>query len=122
MPKITVVGPQKPIQSEFCISYEISTIIAFSPFINSPEIDFEDQYDKAAPIDGADLDASMNRSIREQDELEGRIARAEWTSTNKDDRTKLELIVFNKKKQEKYIMRALKTIISILHRGFEKIK
>ena len=90
------------------------------------EIDFEDQYDKADPIDGADLDTSMNelnRSIREQDELEGRIARAEWTSTNKDERTKLEqLIVFNEKKQEEYIMRALKTIISILHRGFEKIK
>ena len=31
-------------------------------------------------------------------------------------------IVFNEKKQEEYIMRALKTIISILHKGFEKIK
>ena len=40
------------------------------------EIDFEDQYDKADPIDDADLDASMNelnRSIREQEELERRI-------------------------------------------------
>ena len=90
------------------------------------EIDFEDQYDKADPIDDADLDTSMtilNESIREQEELESRITRAEWTSTNKDQRTKLEQqIAFNKKKQELYIMRALKTIISILHRGFDKIR
>ena len=65
----------------------------------------------------------LNRSIREQEELERRITRAEWTSTNKDERTKLEQqIVFNEKKQGEYIMRASKTIISILHRGFEKIK
>ena len=90
------------------------------------EIDFEDQYDKADPIDDADLDASMtllNESIREQEELEKRICRAEWTSTNKDERTKLEQrIAFSKKKQGLYIMRALKTILSILHRGFDKIK
>ena len=52
------------------------------------EIDFEDQYDKADPIDDANLDESMNelnRSIREQEELEKRICRAEWTSTNKDE-------------------------------------
>ena len=51
------------------------------------EIDFEDQYDKADPIDDADLDESMtilNESIREQEELEKRITRAEWTLTNKD--------------------------------------
>ena len=57
------------------------------------EIDFEDQYDKADPIDAADLDASitlLNESIREQEELEKRIRRAEWTSMNKDERTKLE--------------------------------
>ena len=57
------------------------------------EIDFEDQYNKADPIDDADLDTSMtilNESIREQEELEKRIHRAEWTSTNKDERTKLE--------------------------------
>ena len=55
--------------------------------------------------------------------MESRITRAEWTSTNKDERTKLEQqIAFNKKKQELYIMRASKTIISILHRGFDKIK
>ena len=90
------------------------------------EIDFEDQYDKADPIDDADLDESMNelnRSIREQEELERRILRSEWKSTNKDERTKLEQqIVFNEKKQGKYIMRTSKTILSILHRGFDKIK
>ena len=90
------------------------------------EIDFEDQYDKVDPIDDANLDESineLNESILEQEELESRITRAEWTSTNKDQRTKLEQqIAFNKKKQELYIMRALKTIISILHRGFDKIK
>ena len=61
--------------------------------------------------------------MREQEELESRITRGEWTSTNKDQRMKLEQqIVFNEKKQELYIMRASKTIISILHRGFDKIK
>ena len=82
------------------------------------EIDFEDQYDKADPIDDADLDTSMtllNESIREQEELEKRICRAEWTSMNlKDERTKLEQwIAFNEKKQGLYIMRASKTILSI---------
>ena len=46
------------------------------------EIDFEDQYDKADPIDDANLDESMNeqnRSIREQEKLERRITRSEWT-------------------------------------------
>ena len=90
------------------------------------EIDFEDQYDKADPIDDADPDTSMtilNESIQEQEELEKRIHRAEWTSTNKDERTKLEQrIAFNEKKQGLYIMRASKTILSILHRGFDKIK
>ena len=90
------------------------------------EIDFEDEYDKADPIDDADLDTSMNelnKSIQEQEELEKRISRAEWTSTNKDERTKLEQqIAFNEKKQGEYIMRASKTIISILHRGFNKVK
>ena len=90
------------------------------------EIDFEDQYDKVDPIDDANLDESineLNKSIQEQEELERRFRRAEWTSTNEDERTKLEQqIVFNKKKQVEYIMRASKTIISILHRGFGKIK
>ena len=52
------------------------------------EIDFEDQYDKADPIDDANLDElinELNESIREQEELENRIHRAEWTSTNKDE-------------------------------------
>ena len=90
------------------------------------EIDFEDQYDKVYPIDDADLDASMtllNESIQEQEELEKRIHRAEWKSTNKDEQTKLEQrIAFNEKKQELYIMRDSKTIISISHRSFDKIK
>ena len=76
------------------------------------EIDSEDQYDKADPIDDANLNESineLNELIREQEELESRIRRAEWTSTNKDERTKLEQqIVFNKKKQGEYIMRASK--------------
>ena len=90
------------------------------------EIDFEDQYDKADPTDDANLDESineLNRSIREQEELERRIRRSEWKSTNKDERTKLEQqIAFNEKKQGLYIMRASKTILSILHRGFDKMK
>ena len=90
------------------------------------EIDFEDQYNKVDPIDDANLDESineLNESIREQEELEKRIRRAEWTSTNKDGQTKLEQqAVFNEKKQGLYIMRASKTIISILHRGSDKIK
>ena len=52
------------------------------------EIDFEDQYDKADPIDDDNLDESineLNRSIREQEELERRVRRSEWTSTNKDE-------------------------------------
>ena len=90
------------------------------------EIDFEDQYDKVDPIDDADLDASMtllNESIRVQEELKEKLSRSEWTSMNKGERTKLEQqIDFNKKKQGEYIMRASKTILSILHRGFDKIK
>ena len=90
------------------------------------EIDFEDQYDKADPIDDADLDTSMtllNESIREQEKLQEKLSRAEWTSPNKDEGTKLEQqIAFNEKKQGQHIMRASKTILSILHRGFDKIK
>ena len=41
----------------------------------------------------------------------------------KDERTKLEQqIAFNEKERELYIMRASKTILSILHRDFDKIK
>ena len=90
------------------------------------EIDFENQYDKLDPIDDADLDTSMNElneSIREQEELESRIARAEWKSMKKNERTKLEQqIALNKEKQNQYVIRASKTIILILHRGFDKIK
>ena len=90
------------------------------------EIDFEDQYDKADTIDDDSLDESvneLNRSIREQEELESRIRRTEWSSINKDEMAKLgQRIAFNEKKQGLYIMRASKTILSILHRGFDKIK
>ena len=65
----------------------------------------------------------LNESIQEQEELEKRIHRAEWTSTNKDERTKLEQrIAFNDKKQGLYIIRASKTILLILQRGSDKIK
>ena len=90
------------------------------------EIDFEDQYDKADPIDDANVNESineLNESIREEEELREKLTRSEWKSKNKDERTKLEQrIAFNEKKRELYIMRASKTIISILHKGFEKIK
>ena len=90
------------------------------------EIDSEDEYDKADPIDDVNLDESineLNRSIQEQEKLEDRIRRTEWSSTNEDERTKLEQqIAFNEKEQGLYIMRASKTILSILHRGFDKIK
>ena len=90
------------------------------------EIDFEDQYDKTDPIDDADLDTSineLNESIREEEELREKLTWAEWKSMNKDERTKLEQrIAFNEKKQGEYVMRASKTIISILHGGFNKIK
>ena len=90
------------------------------------EIDFEDQYDKADPIDDDNLNElinELNELIREEEELREILTRTEWKSKNKDERTKLEQqIVFNEKKQGEYIMRASKTIISILHRGFNKIK
>ena len=77
-------------------------------------------------IDDANLNESineLNESIREEEELQEKLSRAVWTSTNEDEQTKLEQqIVFNKKKQGECIMRASKTIISILHRGFNKIK
>ena len=90
------------------------------------EIDFEDTYDRADTIDDADLDESMttpNELIRKQEELQDRLHRAEWSSMNKDERTKLEKqIAFNEKEQGLYIMRASKTILLILHRGFDKIE
>ena len=90
------------------------------------EIDLEDQYDKADPIEDANLDESineLNESIREEEELREKLTRAEWSPSNKDQIEKLgQRIAFNEKKQGVYIMRASKTILSILHRGFNKIK
>ena len=90
------------------------------------EIDFEDQYDKADPIDDANLDESINElniSIRDQEELQGKLSRVEWSPIKKDEIAKLgQRIAFHQKKQELYIMRASKTILSILHRGFDKMK
>ena len=90
------------------------------------EIDFEDKYDKADPIDDANLDESineLNRSIREQEKLEDSICRTEWSSMNENERRKLEQqIAFNEKERGLYITRASKTILSILHIGFDKIK
>ena len=89
-------------------------------------IDFEDEYDKADPIDDVNLDESineLNRLIREHEELENRIHRTEWSSVNEDERTKLEQqIAFNEKEWGLYIMSSSKTILSILHRGFDEIK
>ena len=66
------------------------------------EIDFEDQYDKADPIDDANLDESinkLNRLIREQEELQDKLNRAEWSSMNRDEITKLgQQIAFKEKK------------------------
>ena len=90
------------------------------------EIDFKDEYDKADPIDDDSLDESineLNKSIREQEKLREKLSRAEWSPINKDKIEKLgQRIAFNEKKQGLYVMRASKTIISILHRGFDKIK
>ena len=55
--------------------------------------------------------------------LESRVRRTEWSSMDKNGRTKLEQrIAFNEEKQRLYIMRASKMMLSILHRGFDKIK
>ena len=50
------------------------------------EIDFEGEYDKVDPIDDDNLDESineLNKSILEQEELESRIRRTEWSSMDK---------------------------------------
>ena len=90
------------------------------------EIDFENQYDKADPIDDNSLNESINelsRLIRKQEELQQKLSRAELSPINKDEITKLgQQIAFNEKKQGLYIMRASKTVLSILHKGFDKIK
>ena len=90
------------------------------------EIDFEDQYDRADPIDDANLDETINELnslLREWKELEKRESRTEWLSMDKNERTKLEQrTAFNEEKLSLYIMRTSKTILSILHKGFGKIK
>ena len=90
------------------------------------EVDFEDQCDKADPIDDANTEESvneLNRSIQVQEELESRIRITEWSSMNNYEQTKLEgRIAFNEEKRSLYIMRPSKTILLILHRGFDKIK
>ena len=74
------------------------------------EIDFEDEYGKVDPIDDANLNElinELNRSILEQEELQERLSRSEWSEMNKDETTKLgQWIAFNEKKQGLYIMRA----------------
>ena len=81
------------------------------------EIDFEDQYDEADPIDDANINElinELNKSVLEQEELESRIRRTEWSSVDKNERMKLEQwIAFNKEKWSLYVMRASKMILSI---------
>ena len=51
------------------------------------EIEFEDQYDKVDTIDDDSLDESMtilNKLIRDQEELQEKLSRAEWSPINKD--------------------------------------
>ena len=76
------------------------------------EIDFEGEHDKANPIDDDNLGESineLNKSVLEQEELESRIRRTEWSSMDKNERTKLEQrIAFNEEKQNLYIVRASK--------------
>ena len=74
------------------------------------------------PIYDANLDKlinELNRSIRGQEELQEKLRGAEWSPINNDEIAKLGgQIAFNEKKQGLYIMRASKTVLSILHRGF----
>ena len=104
------------------IMYHIKNMASWEP----DEIDFEDEYDKADPIDDVNLDESineLNRSILEQEKLQDKLSRTEWSPMNKDEISKLgQQIAFNEKKQGLYIMRASKTISSIFHKGFDKIK
>ena len=67
-------------------------------------IDFEDEYHKADPVDDVNLNElinELNRSIREQEELENRIRRTECSSMNGDEQTKLEQqIAFNERNRD----------------------
>ena len=50
------------------------------------EIEFEDQYDKVDTIDDDSLDETineLNKSIREQEELQKRLIRTQWLSMDK---------------------------------------
>ena len=50
------------------------------------KIDFEGEYHKADLIDNLDESINeLNRSIREQKELESRIHRTEWSSMDKNE-------------------------------------
>ena len=71
------------------------------------EIDFEDEYDKADPRDDENLSESItapNEWIREQEVLEDRIRRTEWTSMNEDERTKLEQQIALTKRNRDYTL------------------
>ena len=80
------------------------------------EIEFEDQY-KVDTIDDDSLNESineLNKSIREQEELQKKLIRTQWSLMDKDEMTKLgQRIAFNEKKQGLYIMRDSKTIINL---------
>ena len=97
-----------------------------SRYIDRYEIDFKDEYEKADPIDDANLNESitkLNESIRKQEELLHRFNRTERTSINEEEGQNLQKqITLNQMKQETYILRTSKTILSILHRGLNKIK
>ena len=55
--------------------------------------------------------------------LQNRLHRVEWSPKNEDEIGKLgQQIAFNDKQWGLYIMGATKMILSILHRGFDKIK
>ena len=57
------------------------------------EIDFEDQYHKADPMDDANVNESittLNELIREQEELLDRLRKTEWTSMNENEQQKLK--------------------------------
>ena len=62
----------------------------------------------------------MNESIQEHKELLDRFHRTEWTSMNEDERQKLKQhVTLSEKKQELYLLRTSKTILSILHKVFQ---
>ena len=84
-------------------SYTLKNMASWEP----KEINFKDEYDKADSIDDANLDElinELNRLIQEQEKLEDRICRTEWSSMDENERTKLEQqIAFNEKEWGLYI-------------------